>query len=132
MDGSEHTDVTTLELLSERELEHEHWQTQEEEGQEVWHEEKTATVLVAEVWESPEVTESDSGTDSGENKGHWAGPAITITILLFFVAIRRYDLIFISITHLIDLMIINFRLDTPYIPPNLVMTSFKKYVDFYF
>ena len=60
VDTSEDTDVTTLELLSERELKHEHRKPQEEEAKEVGHEEETTTMLEAKIGETPEVSESDS------------------------------------------------------------------------
>jgi hypothetical protein len=60
VDTSEDTDVTTLELLSERELEHEHRKPEEEEAKEVGHEEETTTMLEAKIGETPEVSQSDS------------------------------------------------------------------------
>lgn len=57
---SEHTNISLLEDLSEGELKHEHGDTEEEEAEKIGDEEKSTTPLVAEIGESPEVTETDS------------------------------------------------------------------------
>jgi hypothetical protein len=77
VDATEHTDVTTLEELSEGELKHHHGETQEEESEQVGDEEDTTTPLEAEVRETPEVTESNGGSDSGEDERHTASPPLS-------------------------------------------------------
>lgn len=81
MDSSEHTDVTTLEELTEGEFEHHHGESEEHQGNEVRDEPDTSTPLVGEVGESPEVTKSDGGSDSGENESGRSSPSLSRGVL---------------------------------------------------
>jgi len=63
MNSAEHTNITTLELLTERHLHKSHWDSNEEKADPVWDEEKRATPSEAEVRETPEVTETDTVAD---------------------------------------------------------------------
>jgi hypothetical protein len=58
-----HNDVTLLHDLTKSELKAEHWNTQEGKAEQVRDEEGGTTVLEAEIWESPQVTKTDSATD---------------------------------------------------------------------
>lgn len=69
VDSSEHTNVTSLEKLTEGELEEHHWETEEHEGDQVGDEPDTTTPFEGKVGESPEVTETNGGSDSGEDEG---------------------------------------------------------------
>ena len=63
MDSTEHTDITTLEFLTECHLHESHWDSNEEQADPVWDEEKHASPSEAEVRETPEVSETDTVAD---------------------------------------------------------------------
>jgi hypothetical protein len=69
VNSSEHTNVTTLEELTEGEFKEHHGETEEHKSDKVRDEPDTTTPFEGEVRESPEVTESDGGTDSGKDEG---------------------------------------------------------------
>ena len=98
MDSTEHTNISTLELLSERELEHEHGETEEEEAAQVGHKEEGTTPLEAEVGETPEVTKTNGGTDGGEHKGVLGGPSLSLSVFHFLVFVSEggVELVFVS------------------------------------
>jgi len=77
VDATEHTNVTSLEQLSEGELKHHHGETQEEESEQVGDEEDATSPLVSKVRETPEVSKTNSGTDSGQDEGSTSCPALS-------------------------------------------------------
>jgi hypothetical protein len=79
VDTTEHTDVTTLELLTHRQLEEHHRDTNEEEAEQVGDEEDSTTILVGEVRESPEVTKTNGRSDSSENERVVGGPSLSFS-----------------------------------------------------
>ena len=79
MDATEHADVAALELLAQGELEQEHGDAEEEEGDQVGNEEESTAPLVAEVGEAPEVTESDGGTDGSQHEGGVGCPTLSVS-----------------------------------------------------
>ena len=89
IDSTEHANVTTLELLTERELKHEKWNTDEEEAEEVWHEEESATPLGAQVWETPEVTQTNGRSNSCDDKCALILPALTVWLVALLVFVLK-------------------------------------------
>jgi len=77
VDSTEHTDVTSLELLTERELEHKHGDTNEEKAAQIGDEEEGSTPFEAKVRETPEVSKTDCGSDSGEDESGGVCPPLT-------------------------------------------------------
>ncbi len=80
VDSTEHSDISALELLSERQLHESDWKTNREEAEEVWNEEEGSSPLEAEVRETPEVSESDAVTNHSEDEGHSGQPSGTLAI----------------------------------------------------
>ena len=68
MDFLKHTDVATLELLTKGELKHHHWQSDEDQTQQVRNEEQPASILEALVREPPEVTQPDACTERSNDE----------------------------------------------------------------
>jgi len=85
VDTTEHTDVTTLELLTHRQLEEHHRDTDKEKAEQVGDEEDSTTILVREVRESPEVTKTNGRSDSSENERVVRGPSLSFASELLFV-----------------------------------------------
>ena len=85
VDSTEHTNITTLELLTERELEHEHGDTEEEEADQVGDEEKSTTPLEAEVRETPEVTKTNGGSNGGQDEGVLIDPSLSRLIAVLLI-----------------------------------------------
>jgi hypothetical protein len=85
VDTTEHTDVTTLELLTHRQLEEHHRDTNEEEAEQVGDEEDSTTILVGEVRESPEGTKTHGRSDSSENERVVGGPSLSFSSKLCFI-----------------------------------------------
>jgi hypothetical protein len=78
VDAAKNADVTSLEFLTERNLEHEHGQSEEEQTEQVGHEEEGAAPLEGEVGESPEVSEANAVAHDGQDErgvGLPPGPA---------------------------------------------------------
>jgi len=64
--------------VAQAEFEDEHGDTDDEDGDDVWDEEGATAVVVEFVWESPEISEADSGTDGGEDESASCSPAFTL------------------------------------------------------
>jgi len=82
--GVPHVHVTLLDHLTEGELEEDHGDTEAKEAQEVGDEENGSTVLVEQVGESPQVTETDSTADGSDDEGRVVGPAVSFSFSVCF------------------------------------------------
>ena len=86
VDSTEHTDVTALELLAERELHESDGDANREEANEVGYEEESAAPRVAEVGETPEVSEADTVADHSKNESGAREPSSSFRA---FVLVRE-------------------------------------------
>ena len=80
MDAAEHTDVTALELLSERHLHERDGDADKEEAAEVGDEEESTTPSVAQVGEAPEITKTDAVADHSQDERGMAEPSRSLSI----------------------------------------------------
>lgn len=85
VDTTEHTDVTTLEFLTHRQLKEHHRDTNKEKAEQVGDEENSTTILVREVRESPEVTKTNGRSNSSENERAVARPSLSFSSEFLFV-----------------------------------------------
>ena len=84
VDSTEDTDVTALELLSERHLHEGDRDSNEEEAAQVRDEEQSTTPSVAQVGEAPEVAEADTVADHSQDEGGVAQPTRSLGVSLIF------------------------------------------------
>ena len=75
VDSTEHTDVTSLEFLTKRELHECYGDTNAEEADPVGDKEEGTTPLIAQVGETPEVSKTDTVADHGEDEGGATEPS---------------------------------------------------------
>ena len=80
MDSSEHTDVTALEFLAETKLHEHNGEANREQAAPVGDEEQGSTPLVAEVRESPEVSQADTVADHSEDESRTTQPSSTFRV----------------------------------------------------
>jgi hypothetical protein len=66
--------------LTQAELKNQHGDTEEHQAQGVGNQEASASVLEAEIGESPQVAQADSAADGGYNEGEVGGPAIAVLL----------------------------------------------------
>lgn len=75
VDSTEHTDVTSLEFLTERELHKCNGDTNGKEADPVGDEEEGTSPLIAQVGETPEVSKTDTVADHSKDKGGATEPS---------------------------------------------------------
>ena len=80
MDATEYTDVTALELLTERHLHERDGDTNQEEAAKVRNEEECTTPGVAQVWETPEVSKADTVADHSQDERGVAEPSRSLSV----------------------------------------------------
>ena len=85
MDSTEHSNISTLEFLSEGQLHESYWETDCEEAEEVWNEEESSSPFEAKVWETPEVSKSDTVANHSKNEGCSGQPTGTLDALIFIL-----------------------------------------------
>ena len=85
VDATEHTDITTLEVLTQSHLHQGDRQTNEEEADEVRHKEGGSTPLEAQIREAPEVAKADAVANHSQDERHAAEPARTVLLSVFLV-----------------------------------------------
>ena len=83
MDSTEDTDISALELLTERQLHESDGDTDSEEAYEVRNEEECATPGEAQVGETPEVSEADTVADHSEDEGPTGEPSSSLGTIVF-------------------------------------------------
>ena len=77
MDATEHTDITSLDGLSESALHERDGDSDDEQGDQVGDEEANAAPLEAEEGEPPDVSETDGETHHGQNVSGSAHPSLS-------------------------------------------------------
>ena len=81
MDSSEHSNITTLELLAETELHECHWNTNGQEANPVGNEEERSAPLKAQVRETPEVSEADTVAHHSQDESGSAQPSGPLSVI---------------------------------------------------
>ena len=89
VNSTEHTDVTALELLAERELHERYGDTDGEEAGPVGDEEEGTAPLIAQVGETPEVSETDTVADHSEDESHATQPTGSFSALVLIFKERE-------------------------------------------
>ena len=80
---SEHSNITTLEFLAQTKLHEGHRNTNSEEANPVGNEEQGSTESVAQVGETPEVSQADTVADHSQNESGSAQPASPLGVFSF-------------------------------------------------
>ena len=88
VNSTEHSNISTLELLSEGQLHKSNWQSNGHKAEEVWHEEESTTPFETEVRETPEVSKSDTVTNHSKDEGGSAEPSSTLSV--FFLVLKDF------------------------------------------
>ena len=97
MDSTEHSNISTLEHLSKSKLHKSDWQPNSEEAEQVRDEEESSSPLEAEIWESPEVSETDAIPNHSQDEGHSVEPSGSLGVRISILE-HRIDSIFTT-TH---------------------------------
>lgn len=87
MDTSEHGHITPLELLAESKLHQQKWDTKEEQSNAVREEEEGSAIFVGQIWEPPEISKTDGGTNGSKNERWPVQPSLSLDLacFLFFI-----------------------------------------------
>ena len=95
MNTSEHSNITSLELLAETELHKGHWNTNAKKANPVGNEEQGSTPLVAQVRETPEVSKTDAVSNHSQDKCGSAQPAGSLGVFPFIWEEPIYDVFWV-------------------------------------
>ena len=113
MDSTEHTDISALELLTERELHEGNGNTNSDQANEVGYEEESSTPGEAQVGETPEVSKADTVADHSEDEGPPREPSGSLGTL---VLVRKAALNRVPAGHEVQklFLIINLLINLPF------------------
>ena len=83
MDSTEHSNITSLELLTKGKLHESHGDTNGEQADPVRDEEESTTPLITQIGEAPEVSETDTVADHSKNESGAGEPSSSLGTLVF-------------------------------------------------